>query len=253
MISKRFLRALFAVCLFGFAAFGVAGAHAQAPATVVAASEANLITVQGSGEVQAAPDIARLRMGVVTQNAQVSEASAQNAQKSAALIKAIKAAGVADKDLQTSDYSVTPQFNYGSTQEERNRPPKLAGYQVSNTVSVVIRKIADAGRVLDAAIKSGANDVGNLTFDLNEDTRAKAQADALTRAVADAKSKADVLVKAAGLTAIRLFSISEGGGYVAPRPYALSAARGAVASETPVQSGELTVSASITVQYRFNN
>ena len=258
--TKRFSPALAASLTLGFGTLGAAAprAYAQPPTTVMVASDANLLTVSGSGEVQAAPDIARLSLGVVTQNADAGEASAANAQKSAALIKAIKAAGVADKDIQTSGYSIFPQYDLGRGQSNQPdyRAPKIVAYQVSNTVRVVVRKITDAGKVLDAGIKAGANDAGGISFDLNDDTRAKAQAEALTRAVADAKAKADTLGKAADLRGLRVDSIREGGSDEGPRPVfrsmrAMSAAPGG--NETPVQAGELTVSASVVVKYRFNN
>ena len=256
--TKRFSPALAASLTLGFGTLGAAAprAYAQPPTTVMVASDANLLTVSGSGEVQAAPDIARLSLGVVTQNADAGEASAANAQKSAALIKAIKNAGVADKDIQTTGYNISPQYDYSTRKPGDNRPPQIVGYQVSNTVRVVVRKITDAGKVLDAGIKAGANDAGGISFDLNDDTRAKAQAEALTRAVADAKTKADTLGKAAGLTNLRVDSISESSSDDGPRPVfrsmrAMSAAPGG--NETPVQAGELTVSASVVMKYRFNN
>ena len=182
--------AAFAALTLGvLGANGMQAAYAQppTPVMVMASAEENLITVQGMGEIQVAPDIARVNLGVVTQNVDSVRAAQENATKTDALIKAIKAQGVADKDIQTINYSVNPQYNYNQKPGE-NKPPQLTGYQVTNTVRVTVRKVTDAGKILDAGVKAGSNDAGSIAFDLSDATRDKAQADVLRLAVASAKS-----------------------------------------------------------------
>ena len=128
-----------------------------------------------------------------------------------------KAAGVADKDIQTTSYQINTQYDYSNRKPGDNRPPKIVGYEVINNVRVTVRKVSDAGKVLDAGIGAGANDAGGIAFDLSDTTKAKAQTDALTRAVQNARSKADTLASAAGVTVYSIYSISETGyGMVRP-------------------------------------
>lgn len=243
------------ICTFGFSA----GANAQAVGTpLVVASDENIITVQGTGEVEAAPDLARLTLGVQTQNVDAARAAQENATKSAALIAAIKSAGVADKDIQTSNYQINTQYDYSNRKPGDISPLKIIGYEVTNNVRVTVRKISDAGKVLDAGIGAGANDAGGISFDLSESTKAKAQTDALTRAVQNARTKADTLARAASVTIYSLYSISESGyGMVRPE-YAspggmMRTMTSAAAPPTPVQAGELMVSASVTIKYRVRS
>lgn len=209
------------------------------------------IVVQGTGEVQVRPDLARLFLGVQTQAKEAGAAAQENATRTEAVIGAVKAAGVAENDVQTADYAINPQYDYRPQPE--NRTPQVAGYQVSNTVRVVVRKIADVGKVLDAAIKAGANVAGGVRFELSDDKAARQEA--LTRAVADGKNKATILAKAAGVVRIELVSIVENSSNV-PRPYdgvvALRSAEAASGAATPVAPGEQTVSATITLRYRFS-
>jgi hypothetical protein len=223
-----------------------ASARAQegAPVTIAAPSG---ITVQGTGEVQVRPDIARLNLGVQTQNTDSQKASQENARLSDAIIKAVRALGVAERDVQTSGYSINPQFDY-----QPNRSPRLTGYQVSNMVLVTVRKIGDTGRVIDAAVKAGANLAGGINFDLNDADKAKAEEEAMTRAVTEADRKAKVIARAANIPTLMLASITENaGGYVRPMFREVAMARVADAAPTPVQPGEQTISASVTARYTF--
>ena len=193
-------------------------------------------------------------LGVVTQNADAARASADNATKSATLAAAMKALGVAEKDIQTTGYNISPQYDYSQRKPGDNRPPTIVGYQVSNSVRVTVRKIADVGRIVDAGVKAGANNADGIAFDLNDDTRAKAQTESLKKAVADARSKADALAQAAGVNSLSLYSLSEAGYSGSPiRPLEAGVMNrmSVAAPATPVQAGELTVSATITVKYRM--
>jgi uncharacterized protein YggE len=129
----------------------------------------------------------------------------------------------------------------------------LTGYQVSNTVNVTVRQIANASAVLDAAVRAGANVAQGISFELDTPRQTQAREDALRRAVADARRKAQVIAEAAGVGPITLIAISENG---APpiRPVfreAFAARGGAADVATPVQPGENTVTATVTIRYRF--
>lgn len=210
------------------------------------------IVVQGTGEVQVTPDLVRLTLGVENQGREASGVAQENARKTDALIKAVKAAGVADKDVRTANFSLNPQYDYNN--QKAGQAPTIVGYQASNTVLVTIRKIADAGKVIDAAVQAGGNAANGVAFDLNDDTRDTAENAALQKAILDATRKAQVIAKAAGVSNIALVAVQEG--VAAPPPirplFRMSAmAAGAPAPSTPVEAGQQTVTASVTVRFAF--
>ncbi len=212
------------------------------------ADDTSGITVQGNGEVRVRPDVAVVTLGVQTQGADSAKVAAENAAIADKVIAAVHGAGVAEKDVQTSGYAISPQYDYRPQQQ--GKAPILTGYQVSNTVRVTVRKIADVGKVLDGGIKAGANVAGGISFDLDEPTAAQARDDATKKAVADALHKAKVVADAAGVSAMRLVAISEGA-VVVPRPRfdGLKARAMTAEAETPVATGEVTVSAEVSVRY----
>jgi len=247
------LAVIFSVAALTFIA-RPAGAQ-ETPAAPPADASAGIV-VQGTGEVQVRPDLARLNLGVQNQAKDSTAAAEANAALTAKVVEAIKRAGVAERDIQTAGYSIYPQY------ESRPRPGAapgqdfeqvLVGYQVSNTVRVTVRKIGDTGRVLDAAVKAGANVAQGIAFDLDVPTATRAREEALRLAVADALRKAKVIAEAAGIGPIRLVAVVENGaGGVRPVYESLGRVAFAKADQaTPVQPGENTVTASVTVRYRF--
>jgi len=228
----------------------LAAPRARAQNTITIPTTPSGITVSGMGEVRVKPDIARLNLGVQTQDKDPQVASQQNAMRAQAVIAAVRGAGVAERDIQTAGFSISPQYDYSQRPNVTGpQVPVLIGYQVSNEVRVVVRRVEDAGRVLDAAIKAGANTASGLSFDLdNRDVQRDA---ALRLAVADAARKARVMSEAAGTGPLRLTSLSEGVSD-SPRPYPVFArAMSADAASTPVSAGEIVVSISVTATYAF--
>ncbi len=216
----------------------------------------NGIVVSGTGAVQVKPDIARISLGVQNQGKEASGVAQENARKTDALIKAVKAAGVADKDIRTGDYSITPQYDYASASGIRpNGQPasdnlKINGYQASNLVSITVRKIADSGKVIDAAIKAGGNVANGISFDVADS--AASQDAALQKAVADAIRKAKAIAKATGAANLFLIGVQEGGYRpVQPLFQAATMSRAGDAAFTPVQPGEQSVTATVSVRFRF--
>jgi len=209
------------------------------------------ISVSGMGEVRVKPDIARLNLGVQTQDKDPQIAAQQNAVKAQSVIAAIRGAGIEGRDIQTAGFSIAPQYDYNPRPNTSGpQQPVLIGYQVSNEVRVTVRRVEDAGRVLDAGIRAGANTASGLSFDINN--RDEARDAALRLAVADCARKARVMATAAGLGPIRLLALTEGAAD-SPRPYPVFArAMSADAAQTPVSPGEIVVSASITANYGFD-
>lgn len=205
---------------------------------------ATLLNVSAYGEVKAAPDQATITLGVTTNGPTAAKALGANSEKMGQVIAALKAAGVADKDIQTSDLSLSPQYVYAEGQ-----PPRLTGYDVSNQVTVTEHDLARLGRLADAATQAGATNIGQIGFGLAHPLEAEDAA--RTAAVKALEDKARLLADAAGYHIVRLVSLTETGGQTpaAPRPMMMMAAR--VQAPTPVEVGELGVRVNVSGQFEL--
>jgi uncharacterized protein YggE len=217
-------------------------------ATPVLAETGPVITgtrldVSAVGSVDRAPDMATIGAGVVTQSPSAGRAMADNARSMTATIAALKKAGIADRDIQTSSLSLQPQYRYGD-----NQPPVLTGYQASNRVSVRLRDLAKAGAVIDALVAAGANQIDGPSFGLDKPEAALDEA--RTQAIATAKGRAELYAKATGLRVKRIVSISESGvSEGGPRPIMMM--RAAKADSTPVAAGEQTLTVNVAVTFEL--
>ena len=161
------------------------------------------LQANGTGEVMVTPDIAVVTIGVTSQAAEASAALAANSADLAKAIAAIRAAGVADKDIATSGFSIDPVYEQADNQPS-DRPPAIVGYRVTNQVRVTIRDIAKSGDLLDAVVTAGANRVSGIAFDISD--RKTAANEAIRAAIADARAKAELMADAAGLRLVRILS-----------------------------------------------
>jgi uncharacterized protein YggE len=231
------LRPLTALALvFAFAGAAAAPALAQTPVTISAAPVPTTFSLSATGETRIAPDMATINLGVNTDAPTAGEALRANATKMTAVIAALKKGGLTDKDIQTSNLSINPQYVY-----EQNVPPKLTGYQVSNQVTVTVRDLAKLGQAVDATVNAGANAAGGISLGLSDPSAAEDAA--RLSAVKALNAKADLYAKATGYRIVRLVNLSEGGGYApAPQPYPVMAMmKREAADSTPVAGGELRV------------
>ena len=203
------------------------------------------IAVTGEGQVEAAPDMATVSLGVQTDADTAAAAMAENSAKLAAVIERLKASGIEPRDIQTSGLSLGPRYDYG---QQDGTPPKVAGYTASNMVTVRVRALDKVGAVLDGVVADGANTLNGLSFGLADDRPLMDEARA--EAVADAAARAALYAGAAGVKLGRVMTIAEAGGYAPPRPMAMEAGF-AKASDMPVAQGELTISASVSVIYEI--
>jgi len=198
-----------------------------------------LITVTGEAMTSAAPDLATIRLGVSAQGKTARQASEANAKVMTTVMAAIKAAGIPERDIQTAQLSLQPQF-----EQNKNGPPHLTGFQTSNDVTVKLRDIGKLADLIDRAVAAGANEISGIEFSLSD--RSKQLDEARAQAIADARRKAEIYAKAAGLVAGRAVAITESSASPPPRP---AAAFRAVA--TPVAPGELTLHVTVMVSYEL--
>lgn len=205
------------------------------------------IVVTGRGEVRVTPDRANVQISVQSRAVTAAAAAADNANKQSAVISAIKALGISDDRISTSNYSVSPEQKY-----EANLPPLIIGYVVTNTVVVEVQKISIVGRVLDAALSHGANLISGLSF--YSSNTAAVRRTAIASAVAAARADADAAARAAGGSLGTVLEISVGSySQPIPRPMMM---RGAIASEsmqadTPISPGQETLAVEVSTRWRF--
>ncbi len=205
------------------------------------------ITMVGEGKVNAVPDIAQVMMGITSEGADVGAVQKMNTTKMNALIDAIKAAGIKDKDVQTQQYSIAPKYDWN------NGSQKLVGYQVSQQVSVKVRDLDKVGALLTSAAQLGANQVGGLNFTFDDPSAI--QAEARKEAIDDARKKANELAGQLGVQIVRVVSFSESGAATpVPMPmmaYAESKAMDAGrAPSIEVGSTDLMSNVSVTFEIR---
>lgn len=211
----------------------------------VASADGTLLSVSSNAEARRVPDIATVSAGVVTQAADANSAMRANAEQMARVVAAIKAAGIAERDVQTSGVNLNPQYRYAE-----NQPPAITGYQASNNVNVVVRDIAKLGRILDALVATGANQVNGPSFDVED--KESAYDEARKRALDKAQQRAAMYAKSLGMQVRRIVSISEGGGFAPPQPMAvMSMARAEKMADTSISPGENTLSVNLDVVFEL--
>lgn len=237
---KTLLRAALMGTVVTFAGFGLAAAPAAAqeamPPGHPMVAHGPILNLSASGEVKVAPDMATITTGVATEAPTAAEAMRLNREKMSAVVAALRRQGVEQKDIQTSGLNLSPQYTYRD-----NEPPLLRGYQASNNVSVTVYDLNNLGKVVDAVVASGANQISGVGFGLRDPKAA--QDDARREAVRALKAKADLYAQATGLRVKGLRMLSEGGGVEPPRPMYRALAQNVMAEDagTPIEPGQLTV------------
>lgn len=195
------------------------------------------ISVSAEGSVLAKPDVARIQSGVVSEAASAREALAANSATMQKLISALKAAGIAAADLQTSSLNVQPRYAH----DRDGKAPRIDGYSVHNDLSVVVRELPRLGEILDQLVTLGANQIGGLHFDVSEADQLRDEA--RKAAIANARKRAELYAAAAGVALGDVLSISESEAVIAPRgPMLARAAMSAVPIEEGSQRIEVRVS-----------
>ena len=242
-MSRHALRPLLLATLLAFGSPMTAAA--QSAPSIAVPSDATLLSVSASADVKRAPDVASIGAGVVTQAADANAAMRANAEQMQKVMAAIRAAGIADKDIRTSGINLSPQYRYAE-----NQPPAITGYQASNNVDLKVRDLGKLGKVLDALVASGANQVNGPSFEIDQPDAV--QDEARRAALDKAQARAQMYAKSLGLRVRRIVSISEGGGFNPPMPMPMvRMAAMAKDAGTEVSPGENTVSASIDVVFEL--
>lgn len=242
------IRMMTMASLLALAALPAGAAAAQAGQTVlpVQAISGTRLDVVATGEANRVPDLAIISAGVVTRAATASQAIGDNARQMERVIAALKRAGIAERDIQTSAINLNPEYRYAE-----NQPPALTGYQAMNQVSVRFRDIAESGEILDALVAQGANQINGpmLTIDKPEAALDEARRDALAKA----RARAELYAQATGKRVGRILSISEEGGVRPPYPIPMARMEAASAQDasTRIVPGEQTLSITLSVSFEL--
>ena len=233
--------------LIGAATLPAVPASAQDTVAVVRPVAGTRLDISATGSVSRVPDLAIISAGVVTKSPTASGAIADNAARMERVRAALKRAGIADRDIQTSSINLNPDYRY-----DNNQPPVLTGYQASNTVAIKFRDIRNTGKILDALVAQGANQINgpSLTIDKPE----AAYDEARTKALAAGRARADLYARSLGMRVTRLLSVSEGGTNMPRPPYPMAMMAQAERSDakTAIEPGsqdlEITLAMSFELQ-----
>jgi uncharacterized protein YggE len=241
------LRPLLLASALSLGAVSITASAQGASAPMAMSSDGTLLSISAQAEARRVPDVATISAGVVTQALDANAAMRANAVQMDKVMGAIKAAGIAERDIQTSGINLNPQYKY-----VENQNPTITGYQASNTVSLKVRDLAKLGKVLDALVASGANQVNGPSFEVDQPE--PAYDEARRGALDKAQARAGMYAKSLGLRVRRIVSISEGGGFRPPGPVPMMAmAKAMDRAETAVSPGETTLGVNLDVVFELGH
>ena len=211
-------------------------------ASMHAEHQGGRITLSATGQVRAAPDMASVSAGVVTQAATASEALRANNRQMNGVFGALERAGIARADIQTSNLNINPVWsNYNGNEERR-----ITGYQATNTVTARVTDLDTLGQTIDALVGSGANQIQGVNFMLED--RDDAMRQARLDAVRELRALADLYADALGVELGSIIEFSEAGGY-SPQPMMMAARNMAMDESTPVAAGQVGVSVTVNATF----
>jgi uncharacterized protein YggE len=203
------------------------------------------ITISGKGTVKSAPDMVTVSAGVESQAPAAKDALAKNTAAMTRVVEALKGEGIDAKDIQTTNFSVSPRYE---DQDDDKKPPRIVGYSVFNSVYVTMHDTAKLGGVLDQLVSAGANSIGGISFSIDKPEELENQARKL--AMADAIAKAKLYAEAAGAELGPVQTITEQGGYV-PYSYPAAPRMEAAAKQVPIEPGTQNVDIQVQVTWEL--
>lgn len=206
---------------------------------------ATTLDLSGHGEARLPPDIATVDLGVGVTAPTAVEAMAQNATAMTRVIAAIRAKGVAERDIATSTLSLAPQYAY-----PQGQAPQLTGYQATDRVTVTLSDLTQVGPVVDTAAGAGANEAGQIRFGLK--SRASAENFARLAAIKALEDKAATMADAAGYHIRRLVNLSEASAVASPQPF-MAMTRAQAVPVTPVETGEVVVTVDVVGEFELTH
>ncbi|HEY0147604.1 MAG TPA: SIMPL domain-containing protein [Allosphingosinicella sp.] len=236
------MRSLFTASLLALATVPAAASAQTFAAPSVAGTRLDVVA---TGEVTRVPDIVRVNAGVVTTAPTASGALQENATRMASVRAALRRAGIAERDIQTSQLNLFPDYRH----DQNGGNPQLIGYRASNEVTVRFRDIANTGKILDALVAQGANQINGPMLGIDKPEGALDEA--RTKALAAARARAELYARATGKRVGRILLISEGGGGMGPMPMYRDAMAVSAVSKTEISPGEQSLSVTLSVSFEL--
>jgi hypothetical protein len=236
-------QALLAALLLG-ATIMPAAAAAQQTTVVTPPIAGTRLDISATGDATRVPDIAIVSAGVVTRAPTATGALEQNGAKMERVRQALKRAGIAERDIQTSNISLNPEYRY-----VENQAPQLVGYTASNQLNVRFRDIRSTGRILDALVAEGANQINGPTLTIDKPEAALDEARA--KALAVGRARADLYARSLGMRVVKLISVSESGGYAVPPPRPVMMMERSAAAGTAIDPGEQKLEVTLAMSYEL--
>jgi uncharacterized protein len=233
-----------ALIALAFAAAALPSVAAAQQSTINQTITGTRLDVVATGEVSRVPDVAVISAGVVSRSANASGALQDSAARMQRVIAALKRAGIADRDIQTSNVSLNPEYRY-----PENQAPQLVGYTATNTVTVRFRDIRSSGKILDALVAEGANQINgpNLTVDRPEAALDEARA----KAIAIGRARAELYARSLGMRVVRIVSLNETGGSYPQPPIPMMMQARAAAPMTKIEPGEQKLEVSVAMTFEL--
>ena len=203
------------------------------------------LDVNATGEVTRVPDVAIISAGVVSRSATATGALQDTADRMQRVLAALKRSGIEDRDIQTSNVSLNPEYRY-----VENQPPQLVGYTASNNVTVRFRDIRNSGKILDALVSQGANQINGPTLTIDKPEAALDEARA--KAIAIGRARAELYARSLGLRVVRVVSVNESGGNYPPPPIVPMYARADMAqAKTSIEPGEQKLQVNLAMTFEL--
>jgi len=211
----------------------------------------NTISVSGTGEIWTKPDLVLIDFSVVGEKKTVIEAMAENTKKMNSVIEAIKSQGVEEKDLKTTNFSISPRYEWYEKSEIYPAGKRvLVGYEVNQTLQVKIRDLTKIGNIIQVATKAGANQVGDLRFTIDKQDELKSQA--RKEAIEKAKVMAKEIAGQLGVKLVKITNFSENATAPIPYPYFMERAMGGGAETPQIQTGENKIEVQVSITYEID-
>jgi len=203
------------------------------------------LDVNATGEVTRVPDVAIISAGVVSRSTTATGALQDTANRMSRVLAALKRAGIEDRDIQTSNVSLNPEYRY-----VENQPPQLVGYTASNTVTVRFRDVRNSGKILDALVAQGSNQINGPT--LSVDKPESALDEARNKAIAIGRARAELYARSLGLRVVRVVSVNESGGsYPVPPPMPMYARADMAQAKTSIEPGEQKLQVNLAMTFEL--
>jgi len=228
-----------------FCALALSSPAAAQQSTINQTIAGTRLDVSVTGEVTRVPDVAIVSAGVVSRSTTATGALQDTADRMSRVLAALKRAGTEDRDIQTSNVNLNPEYRY-----VENQPPQLVGYTASNNVTVRFRDIRNSGRILDALVAQGANQINGPT--LTVDKPESALDEARAKAIAIGRARAELYARSLGLRVARVVSVNESGGsYPVPPPMPMYARADMAQAKTSIEPGEQKLQVNLAMTYEL--